>query len=293
MPLPMACSLLRRDRMSSRAWHLFGVVSMLVAACGDEDGGAKDKAPTGLFGARIPATESTPAQPSTPKPESAPPSPDDKPEPPPPPIDPTTPATHPEVVYVVMSGKDGWTWFCTGALVSRDVVVTAAHCLQPQLFKSWEIIAPSIVKSPRVKGTGLIYDENWADVAHPDLGIVKLQTPIDLPQYAVLTDVTAKVDAGKSLSTATVVRTAEQPEAPFKKTGALPLTSTKSLGYENGYGVPMYSHGGDSGAGMFLIENGTMTHELVAVEREPDPERMLDHLSRVDADFIQWVDDQN
>jgi hypothetical protein len=32
-----------------------------------------------------------------------------------------------------------------------------------------------------------------------------------------------------------------------------------------------------------------MTHKLVAVEREPDPARTLDQLSRIEPAFIQWV----
>jgi hypothetical protein len=104
--------------------------------------------------------------------------------------------------------------------------------------------------------------------------------------------VSAQVDNGTSLSTATVVRTAEQPEAPLHKTVAMPLSSTAQYGYVHGYGVPMYSHGGDSGAGMFLVDNGQMTHQLIAVERDPDPQRKLDQLSRVEAAFIAWVAQQ-
>ena len=108
-------------------------------------------------------------------------------------------------------------------------------------------------------------------------------------RYAKLVDVATQVDGGQPLSTATIVRTAEKSEAPFMKTGNLALSLTVKYGYTHGYGVPMYSHGGDSGAGMFLVVNGTMTHDLVGVEREPDPERALDHLSRVEKAFIDWV----
>jgi hypothetical protein len=43
---------------------------------------------------------------------------------------------------------------------------------------------------------------------------------------------------------------------------------------------------------MFLVEKGQMTHKLIGVVREPEPERGIDHLTRVDADFIQWVQAQ-
>jgi hypothetical protein len=34
-----------------------------------------------------------------------------------------------------------------------------------------------------------------------------------------------------------------------------------------------------------------MTHTVVAVERQPDPDRGIDHLSRIDDAFIAWVAD--
>jgi hypothetical protein len=203
-------------------------------------------------------------------------------------VDPAT-LGHPEVVLVLMEGKDGWTWFCTGALVSKSVVVTAAHCLQPELFRSWEVVAPTLRARPRVRGEPRMYDEDWNQAGRPDLGIVRLESPIELPQYGSLVDVTARVEAGERLMTATVVRTVEEPEAPFKKTADLEVFSTAKIGYTHGYGVPLYSRGGDSGAGMFLVENGRMTHEIIAVEREPDPKRKMDHLTRVDRPFIDWV----
>jgi hypothetical protein len=135
----------------------------------------------------------------------------------------------------------------------------------------------------------MMFDRGWSQPGNPDIGIVKLSSPIELPAYAELADVSARVDGGQATSVIGVVRTVEEVEAPLRKTDAMPLSSTVDLGYTHGYGVPMYSAGGDSGAGLFLIENGQMTHKVVGVEREPEPSRNLDHLTRVDAAFIQWV----
>ena len=43
------------------------------------------------------------------------------------------------------------------------------------------------------------------------------------------------------------------------KTEALEVSSSIPLGYEHGFKVPIYSNGGDSGAGLFLIEKGDWT----------------------------------
>jgi hypothetical protein len=205
-------------------------------------------------------------------------------------IDPS-PATHPEVVYVLMSGFRG-SGFCTGTLVAKDVVVTAGHCLQ-SMFDSWSVVAPNAPGRPRVKASHVaMYDRKWADPAHPDLGMLKLSKGISLPAYAELVDVSARLEANQSTLGVAVVRTTVDPEAPLMKTDALPISSSVDMGYAHGFSVPMFSAGGDSGAGMFLVEKGQMTHKLIGVVREPEPERGIDHLTRVDADFIQWVQAQ-
>lgn len=204
-------------------------------------------------------------------------------------VDPQT-TSHPEVVYVLMKGKDGWTWFCTGTLVAPRVVVTAAHCLNAAQFLSWEVFAPTLAAKPRVAASAVhMFDAAYKDVTKPDLGIVELSADIPLTQYPELVDVSAQVDAGKDTRVMSIVRTAEKPEAPLARTATMKMTSTQTYGYTHGFGVPLFSHGGDSGAGLFLVENGQPTHKLVAVAREPDPARKLDQLSRVETGFAAWV----
>jgi len=197
--------------------------------------------------------------------------------------------TFAEVVYVLMQDKKFNLWFCTGTLVAENEVVTAAHCLDPEQFVSYEVVAPLAPGKPRVSASSpKSFGGDYEIVENPDIGFLTLDTPIDLPFYATMTDVVARVEAGEKLSGVAVVRTAEKPEAPLAMSQHLELSSTVPLGYEHGFGTPYFSNGGDSGAGLFLVENGKPTHKLIAVARQPEPDRDLDHFTRIDAEFLAW-----
>ena len=199
--------------------------------------------------------------------------------------------TFAEVVYVFMRDRHFDLWFCTGTLVAKDRVVTAAHCLDQRMFVSYEIIAPLAPSRPSVSASDpRVFGGDFEVVENPDIGILTLDTPIMLSTYAQLTDVVARVEAGEELSAAAMVRTREQPEAPLAMTEHLPLSSTVALGYAHGFGTPYFSNGGDSGAGLFLVENGKPTHKLIAVARQPEPDRDLDHFTRIGAPFLEWYD---
>lgn len=198
-------------------------------------------------------------------------------------------AAFPEVVTVQMRDRVHRLWFCTGALVAKDRVLTAAHCLDPDKFVSYEVVAPLAPNEPRVSASHpRIFGGTFEDVANPDIGWLTLDTPIVLPAYAELTDVVAAVEGGQTVIATAVVRTGETPTAPFFVEDPMPVSSTVVYGYEHGFGTPMFSKGGDSGAGLFLVENGKPTHNLIGVARQPEPERELDHFTRIDAAFLAW-----
>jgi len=196
---------------------------------------------------------------------------------------------HVEVVYVEMKDREAGRWICTGALVAKNVVVTAAHCLDPSMFVSWKVVAALAPGQPQAFGhPPAVFGGTFEDVANPDIGILTLKTPIALPVYAELTDVVARVESGEKLTAAAVVRSKQEADAPLVLGPEGTLTSTVGFGYEHGFGVPMFSKGGDSGAGLFLVEDGKLTHKLVGIARQPEPQRNIDHFTRIDAEFLAW-----
>lgn len=208
-------------------------------------------------------------------------------------VAPATPATvattaeHAEVVYLNMRDRRGQRWYCTATLIARDRVVTAAHCLDKD-FVSYEITAPFVSGTPRIKAnTPQIFGGDFHAVENPDFGTLTLEKPLDLPRFAELTNVVDRLEAGPVVGMA-VVRTAEEPTAPMAPSAELPVTSATEWGYAYGITTPMFSKGGDSGAGLFLVENGKPTHKLIGVARQPEPARMVDHFTRIDAELISW-----
>lgn len=193
-----------------------------------------------------------------------------------------------EVVSVYPRDKFNNRWLCTGTLIAKDIVVTAAHCLDKDMV-SWEVVAPAAAGQPKVKASRpAVFGGSYDEVANPDIGILRLDTPIVVSTYAQLTNVTADVEAGSAVSGSAIVRTSFDTMTKWEATQAMTVSSTVELGYEHGFGVPMFSKGGDSGAGLFLVENGKPTHKLIGVARQPEPARELDHFTRVDEAFTTW-----
>jgi V8-like Glu-specific endopeptidase len=192
------------------------------------------------------------------------------------------------VVYVRMSEYDNPDdWFCTGTLLAKDKVVTAGHCLDTATMFGWSVIAPSVAGAPRVTASNPRRMGSNETAEEADVGLLTLDTPIEISTYGQLTDVSADVEAGKTITAKTTVRTQELPEAPLHTVDVTGIESAVDAYYTHGYRSTRFSHGGDSGAGVFLAENGKITNKVFAFVREPDGN--IDYQTRVDPDVLAWL----
>jgi hypothetical protein len=190
----------------------------------------------------------------------------------------------PESIQIL---RDDGVNYCTGVLVRPRIVMSAAHCIAGT---GYTIKAPFAAGAPtrKVVKSGVL-SRDMASPASRDIGYFVIDRAIDLARYPTLTAIGPQVDGGKTFKGVAVGRKYEARSAPLVRSKILSIKSGKSGGYTNGLRTETYSEGGDSGGPLFLVRDGKITHELVGIERQPEPEKNIDWFTRIDQKSIDMV----
>lgn len=123
---------------------------------------------------------------------------------------------HPYVGLMVATAADGTPlWRCSGTLISPTVYVTAGHCVEPPAAVA-QLWFETDLEDPNPEFYGYPFTGEVSGTPHPyplydpnafylyDLGVVELDEPVELDEYASLPDVGHVDTLGKGRKNAEV-----------------------------------------------------------------------------------------
>jgi Trypsin len=195
-------------------------------------------------------------------------------------------STYPEAVLVAMSQHGFVTGSCSGTLVAPRVVLTAGHCVAS--FTAWDVQAPFANQSA-TSSTAETFDwtasgtESVTANQH-DVGLVYLDTPINLAAYPTLADA-AVADGSTIVNIGRLQNGVASGSLYLSK--PLAVSNAANAGYPFDYLSNRVIELGDSGGPVELV--GATPHTIVAVNSGVTGGTEL--LARVDL-LSSWIQDR-
>lgn len=113
---------------------------------------------------------------------------------------------HPYVGLLISPAEGGGFWICSGTLISPNLFLTAAHCLYDldTFFVTFKETPPYSLATDFVSGTGFPHPNFPGYLTLPntyDVGVVVLDTPVDMAEYGVVAPMGFLDDFGTAIGT--------------------------------------------------------------------------------------------
>ncbi len=194
--------------------------------------------------------------------------------------------THPEAVVLQLSQHGFVTGLCSGSLIAPKVVLTAGHCVAS--FTGWDVQAPFANQSTKASA-GETFDWTYNGNDHVtqnqhDVGLVYLDTPIDLPAYPAIAE--APVPEGTNIVNLGIIDDGRVSGSLFVSK-PLAASGAARAGFPFDYVTSKVIELGDSGGPVEVAD--TTLHTIVAVNSGVTGN--LELLARVD--LLQgWIKDR-